>query len=120
MKNNSEKNSVSKEQKTSKGISISSQWIISRFEENESSAPEIIKSALITINEKDGTFQGNGGCNQITGKVNVEANKIKFSNIISTKMYCDNMAQENKFTTSLEAAEKYKIDGCELHLLIRA
>ncbi len=36
--------------------------------------------------------------------------------MISTEMYCDNMPQETKFINSLENAETFKIDGCEMHL----
>lgn len=108
--------SVTSKENNSKGISISSQWIISRFDENENSAPEINKSSIITINEKEGSFHGNGGCNSISGKVKIEGNSIKFSNMISTEMYCDNMPQETKFINSLENAETFKIEGCEMHL----
>lgn len=43
---------------------------------------------------RDNRFSGHAGCNQMTGSINVEGNKIKFGAIASTKMACPDMTVE--------------------------
>jgi heat shock protein HslJ len=50
----------------------------------------------------DSTFSGKGGCNSMRGKFSVKGSSIKFNSIISTKMACDNLDQENIFFDLLE------------------
>nr|MCU0364610.1 META domain-containing protein [Ignavibacteriaceae bacterium] len=42
----------------------------------------------IEIYLKEERFSGNTGCNNMNGTVKVEGEKISFSNIITTKMFC--------------------------------
>lgn len=63
------------------------------------------------------TISGNGGCNNIGGKIKVLNEQIKFENIFSTKMFCENMSQEDLFLENLSKANKYKIVGGELFIL---
>lgn len=60
-------------------------------------------------------FGGNTGCNNMNGKVNVNGSKISFSNIVSTKMFCDGV-DETSFISALEKANSYKIEKMRLFL----
>lgn len=65
--------------------------------------------AFIVINEKN--LGGNGGCNLLYGTVEKKAKTIKFSDIGSTKMFCnegDVMQTEMALMNVLEKANKYK------------
>jgi heat shock protein HslJ len=58
------------------------------------------------INEK--RFTGNGGCNQINGNYSVDKNNIHFSEVISTKMSCEDIAFENAFLDLLNKVDRFE------------
>ena len=60
-------------------------------------------------------FLGNTGCNNMNGSMNVEGDKISFSDITTTKMFCVDV-DETSFITSLRKANKYKIEKMRLYL----
>ncbi len=60
-------------------------------------------------------FSGNTGCNNMNGSMNVEGDKISFSDITTTKMFCV-YVDETSFLTALSKANKYKIEKMRLYL----
>ncbi|WP_199250930.1 MULTISPECIES: META domain-containing protein [unclassified Flavobacterium] len=95
------------------GLPLSSQWILESF---NGDSKLVTKNTYITLNKDLSAFSGNGGCNIINGSLKVLGNKIEFKKMISTKMFCDVMDQENKFTALLAIANTYKIIGGQLFL----
>lgn len=73
--------------------------------------------AGLTFNE-DGTLTGNAGCNGLGGGYTVEGDQITFSEIVSTKMACDEprMSQEESALKVLTGTAAYKIEGNTLTL----
>ena len=67
----------------------------------------------IYLSEK--RFLGNTGCNNMNGSMNVEGDKISFSDITTTKMFCVDV-DETGFLTALSKANKYKIEKMRLYL----
>ncbi len=64
--------------------------------------------ASISFNLEKNTVGGNGGCNGFGGDLAKKGNEIKISQIISTKMFCDQTSEiENKFLENLERVTKY-------------
>lgn len=58
---------------------------------------------------------GNGGCNQFGSTVKVEGSTIQFSELFSTKMFCDGIQQsESAYFNALENATKFEIKGDKL------
>lgn len=70
---------------------------------------------LIEIHLKEERLIGNTGCNHMNGRVSVEENKISFSEITTTKMFCpgDN---EIRFLSALNKVNNYKIEKLRLYL----
>lgn len=61
---------------------------------------------------------GNGSCNTFGSSVSINGNELSFSNIFSTKMYCDEVQQtENRYLSQLGKVSTYRIDGNTLTLL---
>jgi heat shock protein HslJ len=57
------------------------------------------------------------GCNTIGFKLETKKNQIKFSNVITTKMFCENkMDLEKSFVKSLSKIYTYTINGQKLIL----
>ena len=69
----------------------------------------------IEIYPKEERFSGNTGCNNMNGSMNVEGDKISFSDITQTKMFCVDV-DETIFLTALSKANKYKIEKMRLYL----
>jgi heat shock protein HslJ len=60
---------------------------------------------------------GFAGCNRVGGTFTAGAKTMSFSNMISTKMYCDNMPLENRMTRVLAETNAYLLSGETLELL---
>jgi len=61
-------------------------------------------------------FSGNGGCNQINGNYNVDKKEIRFTEVVSTKMTCNDIEFENTFLTALNSIDRYELSGTDLLL----
>jgi len=70
---------------------------------------------LIEIYLKEERLHGNAGCNTINGKVEVDGNKIAFSNIITTEMACPGDI-EQRFLSAIQSVDGYKIEKLRLFL----
>jgi len=65
----------------------------------------------LTLKNENSRVFGNGGCNVFQGSYELaEGNKIKFSKIGSTKMFCDYMETEQALLQVLENAENYSVE----------
>ena len=70
---------------------------------------------VIEINSKENHVTGNTGCNTLNGKVVVEENQIEFSDMVTTKMFCEKSI-EAEFLESLGMVNNFKIEKLQLSL----
>jgi heat shock protein HslJ len=90
------------------------QWKLTKIEGNEID----VAKAFIRFDEAKNSIGGNGGCNAFGGSMEKNENQIKFSKIISTKMYCEGVQDvEDKFMKDLERVTKYEISHGKLRLI---
>jgi heat shock protein HslJ len=88
-------------------------WQLTRIEGKEINTTK----AYIEFNEKDARFGGNTGCNRMSGSFTKTDSSIKFSQIISTKIFCQDTSEvENAFTRNLEKAARFEIKDGKLYL----
>lgn len=90
------------------------QWKLTRIE------GQIINNekAFIRFDETKNSAGGNGGCNGFGGNMEKNGSQIKISEVISTKMYCENGSDvENKFFANLDRVTKYEIKAGKLFLM---
>jgi putative lipoprotein len=73
-----------------------------------------ITSTLVVSADSIG---GNGGCNTYGGNLAATPDGIDISQVFSTMMACDGLAQEQAFFAALEAADSFAIVDGNLHLL---
>jgi heat shock protein HslJ len=97
-------------------LPLASQWILESYYDGNAWVSAGSKSAYITIARDLKSFTGTGGCNRLRGNLDVNANNVKFGQIISTKMACDKLQAETKFINVLESATSFEIKGAELFL----
>ena len=62
------------------------------------------------------SFTGNGGCNQINGNYSLDKKEIKFTEVLSTKMSCNDIEFENAFLSTLSSIDHYEVRGGDLLL----
>lgn len=71
---------------------------------------------IIEIKTKDKRFSSLLGCNRINGSLFFEKEKIRFINVMSTKMACTDINKEAEFITTLESITSYTIEENKLIL----
>lgn len=70
----------------------------------------------IEINSSSKRIEGFSGCNRFSGKVFQERELLRFTNIMSTKMACENLSFEDKFLKAIQQSTGYKIKNNRLLL----
>lgn len=105
-----------KEAKTPEHLPLIGRWEISSFNGNDS-VETIFNNRRPYINFSDSIqFNGNTGCNSISGDLTLNQNKITFKVLLSTKMFCINIP-EDEFIRLLESINTFKIEKENLYLL---
>lgn len=75
------------------------------------------KVPYIQLNGEGNRLQASGGCNGLGGTYELkEPNRIKFSELISTMMACENMEVEDELKRVLGATDSYAVHGDTLQL----
>ena len=81
---------------------------------------QVVKNmkSFIRFDNQKNSAGGNGGCNAFGGNMTKAGNKIKISQIISTKMFCEDLQEvENKFFANLDRVTEYEIKDEKLFLM---
>jgi heat shock protein HslJ len=74
------------------------------------------RDAHITFDVAAKRFSGNGGCNQINGNYTVDKKEIRFTEVLSTKMSCNDIEFENAFLSTLSSIDHYEVRENDLLL----
>jgi heat shock protein HslJ len=79
---------------------------------------ELVQStAFIQLNTEMKSAGGNGGCNSFGSSFIIVGNQISFTNIFSTKMYCEKMQKtEDLFFKNLGKVNRFVLKGNRLLL----
>lgn len=80
-------------------------WISTLYNNDTTIAPKKAKSFTLTF-KKDGSFSATTDCNAMSGTYSTKGNKISFSDVASTLMYCDG-SQESEFAKMLQETQSY-------------
>ena len=67
----------------------------------------------IILKKEDNRVNGHGSCNTLTGsyEIDLSANRIRFSQLVSTMIACLNMEVEAGLTRALEMADNYTLSA---------
>jgi heat shock protein HslJ len=90
-------------------------WVLNRLPDTSFKAPE--KDIYIQFQENNTSITGFAGCNSYSGVFIAGARTMTFNNVVSTKMFCDNMPLENRMMHVLNTTNAYLITGETLQLL---
>jgi heat shock protein HslJ/uncharacterized membrane protein len=101
----------------SERYTVNGEWVLATLNGKKATTRDFANGkATININTVDKRATGFGGCNRINGEVTIfEGTKIKFDKMISTKMFCEGV-KENDYLTALRNATDFAIVGGNLQL----
>jgi heat shock protein HslJ len=91
-------------------------WHISSMRRQSRMEEDLLTDVYITF-VNDSAFNGNGGCNRISGKYILKGTGIKFSQVVATKMACEQLEKETAFLQLLqETVSAYTVTADQLLL----
>jgi heat shock protein HslJ len=95
---------------------LEGKWEVVSMQRQQKADKETLSNVYIEF-RNDLSFGGNASCNNMSGVYTLKGTSVKFSNIISTKMACNNLDQENAFLQLLEdRVSAYTVDANKLLL----
>lgn len=84
-------------------------WSLKKIHSGDQSQAVSTK-AFIRFDKEKGSAGGNGSCNGYGSNFIIENDKVSFTNIFSTKMYCEAVQTiENKFFQGLQTANRFEV-----------
>lgn len=92
------------------------QWVVVEMKKVPVQQSGGRRDAHITFDVNAKRFSGNGGCNQVNGNYSVDKNEIRFTEVVSTKMSCNDIEFENAFLSTLGGVDRYEVNGSDLLL----
>ncbi|MGC4034692.1 MAG: META domain-containing protein [Chitinophagaceae bacterium] len=94
---------------------LQGKWNITVMHRQQKAIAEIMNDVSITF--ADTSILGKAPCNTFYGKYILKGTSVKFSEILSTKMACSQLEQENMFIKLLEqTVSAYSVSDKKLYL----
>lgn len=92
-------------------------WVLTEMKEVPVQQSGTRRDAYLEFMPADKKMAGNGGCNRISGGYLLEKkDRIKFQEVVSTKMACQDMAFETTFLSLLNEVNRFEQQGSTLFL----
>jgi heat shock protein HslJ len=86
---------------SSAGADITGDWKLTSYGDAANITPAIPKVDTSIKFDSNGQISGNVGCNSFGGNYKVSGDKIAFSSIISTMMYCEETSSQEQAVLSI-------------------
>jgi len=98
------------------GSFVPTKWSLKKIHHKDS-VEEVFTKAFVKFNREKKSAGGNGSCNTFGSTTAIDGNRISFSNIFSTKMYCEGVQQtEDSFFRLLAVVNRFEIKDKTLAL----
>lgn len=92
-------------------------WVLTEMKEVPVQQSGTRRDAFLEFMPADKKMAGNAGCNRISGNYTLEKkDRIKFGEVISTKMACQDMAFETTFLSVLNEVNRFEQQNTTLIL----
>jgi heat shock protein HslJ len=93
-------------------------WSLKKIHHKDS-VEEVVSKAFIQFNREKKSAGGNGSCNTFGSTTAIHGSSISFSNIFSTKMYCEGVQlTEESFFRLLAKVNRYELKDKTLMLYL--
>jgi len=102
--------------KENTNVLINDIWALKSIEGKKIIIDEKIKNLpVLEIYVEEERVYGNTGCNTLNSKFDIDGNKIKFLNMVTTEIACPGDL-EQKFLSALKKVDNYRIEKMRLYL----
>lgn len=92
-------------------------WKLVTLADKPVTAPDDERAPTLFLDPSDHRAYGSGGCNRFSGSYTLKGGDLGFGPMISTKMYCDGvMDQEAAYFAALEATRGWRVSARKLEL----
>jgi heat shock protein HslJ len=92
-------------------------WVLEKLNGKKVSLADFTKELPnLQINSSTNQFMGFAGCNRMNGTIFFERGLLRFTNVITTRMFCGESNKENEFLKTLQSTTTYKIENLRLIL----
>lgn len=107
---------------TTKSTTKDIETLGSEFKVNEmvNSTIELNVKPTIHLNFEKNTISGNAGCNNYSGIIIKKGSQLKFTNLVTTKMYCGNMKIEKEFMKKMRTITSFNVKDNQFLLYNKA
>jgi len=106
-------NSSKKTTSTDGTFLTGTEWTLIKVKDVMDNSTNKQRTLYVELPDKkgNGVFRGKGGCNLVNGQYdsNSGSKMIHFTNIISTRMTCDDQTKEYEYLKMLEAVNSYTV-----------
>lgn len=92
-------------------------WRLVRLGDRAASTGDPQRDPYFTIAADGAQVSGHGGCNRMSGPVQINGNRIAVGGLAATRMACPALAQETAFFDALERAAAWRVTGQQLELV---
>jgi heat shock protein HslJ len=107
---------VMKKENTARQSLYNTKWSLKKIH-SPSGVEEVLTKAFIRFDQARSSAGGNGSCNNFGSNFIVVNNAISFTNLFSTKMYCEGVQEtENAFFRHLGKANRFVVEKNTLKL----
>lgn len=102
-------------EKIGKDAVANTNWVLTEWPGE--TMPNTTKKATLSFGDAD-QVSGKSFCNGFGGTAKIEGSTIKFSELMGTMMFCEDVGQaEGKYTAGLKNTDSFKVVGGKLQLL---
>lgn len=92
-------------------------WVLEQLNGKKVSLADFSKELPnLEINSSSNQFMGFAGCNRMNGAVFFERGLLRFTNVITTRMFCGENNKESEFLKALQSTTTYKVENLRLTL----
>nr|WP_315200014.1 META domain-containing protein [uncultured Flavobacterium sp.] len=96
-------------------------WVLEQLNGEKVSLADFTKELPnLEINSSTNQFMGFAGCNSMNGTIFFERGLIRFTNTITTRMFCGENNKENEFLKTLQSTINYKVENLRLIITNRS
>ena len=100
----------------SPAFELAGNWNLFFIEGYNMKNKQTAKPAFISFKTTEGRVSGNFGCNTFGGSYVLQDDQLSFEKVFSTKMACNDIEVENKYSVALQGVNSYKIIDNQLQL----
>lgn len=92
-------------------------WALMALGDKAVTVSEGGREAYIALNSAENSIVGHAGCNRISSTYKLQDAQLSFGEVISTRMFCEDMPTETALLAALKATAGWRISGSQLELL---